>query len=261
MNQPNSFPVSKLNPFLANSVPKSGTHLLHQMLTAMPGVNHDILDQKNKFFVNNPPRNFYEDHEHRLSQLKPNQFGLGHLHFTEEYKNLLSKYKMKHIFIYRDPRDVLVSLAHFIPSKWNKHPLHHSFKSLSVKQRLLTLIRGIPGQFPHFYDYFSPYYGWLKEEDLLKVRFEELIGVSQQNRRQTTYRIASYLWKDLQPPIPLNQIALLMEKGIDSKTSRTYRKGQVGEWRKEFDPEVKAAFKKVMGSLIVDTGYEANNQW
>lgn len=260
MNQSNPSPAGALPPFIANSVPKSGTHLLHQVLTAMPGVEHDILDQKTKFFVNNPPTRFYEDHSCRLSQLKPNQFGLGHLHCTKEYKDLLHKYGLKHIFIYRDPRDVLVSLAYFIPSKWNKHPLYHGFKSISVKQRLLSLIRGIPGQFPNFYNYFSPYYGWLNEEDILAVKFEELIGTSQQ-RRQTILRIASYLWKDRTPPIPLQQMAVMMEKGIDSNTSRTFRKGKVGEWRKEFDPEVKAAFKKVMGTLVFDTGYEKNNEW
>lgn len=69
-----------LPPFLVTTVPKSGTHLIHQILNGMPKVKNDITNSKTKFFVDNPPVNFFKEHSHRLGLLKPNEFGIGHLH-------------------------------------------------------------------------------------------------------------------------------------------------------------------------------------
>jgi hypothetical protein len=38
---------------------------------------------------------------------------------------------------------------------------------------------------------------------------------------------------------------------------RTFRKGQIGGWREEFSAEHERAVKEVVGSLLVELGYEA----
>ncbi|WP_202078596.1 sulfotransferase domain-containing protein [Caldalkalibacillus salinus] len=249
-----------LKPFLVSSVPKSGTHLMHQLLNGIPQLSHPLQNQSMKFFVNNPPSQFYEDHDNRLKALQPNQFGLGHLHYTPEYVTLLRTHQLKHIFVYRDPRDVLVSLCYFIADKWKQHPLHQRFQALSIKDRALTLINGIPGEFPHFSDYFGPFYGWLKDTDTLKVSYEELMQ-TRSSRRQACRKMVHYLWENQTPPEPINLLVLKMERNVNTKKSVTFRKGQVGSWRDEFDDEVIEAFKRVANPMLQLADYEKNHHW
>jgi hypothetical protein len=252
--------VKPLRPFIVSSVPKSGTHLMHQIINGVPSLSHNIKNQESKFFVNNPPKGFYEDHLSRLKTLKPNEFGLGHLHFTPRYANMLKQLHLKHIFVYRDPRDVLTSLTYFIPEKWPTHPLHQPFKKLSTKERALTLIRGIQGNFPNFMDYFGPFYGWLNDRNSLHVSFEQLVG-SQSSRQQALHNIIHFLWNNQSTPLPVNRVVQVMERNINPNQSRTFRKGKIGSWKEEFDEETKNAFKDVAGQLLIETGYEKNHEW
>jgi hypothetical protein len=252
--------VKPIPPFIVSSVPKSGTHLTHQILNGVPSLSHDINNQEIKFFVNNPPTGFYEDHIRRLKNLKPNEFGLGHLHFTSRYANLLKELHLKHVFVYRDPRDVLISLTYFIPEKWTLHPLHEPFKNLTTKQRSLALIKGIKGKFPNFKEYFGPFYGWLHDKDSLHVSFEDLVGTDD-SRQQTLHKIIRYLWNHHPTPLPAHRLVELMESNIEPTQSRTFRKGKIGSWKEEFDEETKNAFKDVAGQLLIETGYEKNHEW
>jgi hypothetical protein len=252
--------TSPLPPFLANSVPKSGTHLLHQILNGMPGVSNDINDQGKKFFVNNPPVHFIEDHTRRLARLGPNEFGVGHLHYTDEYAGLLKQFDLKHLFIYRDPRDVLVSLSYFIPSKWGTHPHHEPFKTMTTKERLRVLIQGIPGEFPNFQTYFGPFYDWLNHKETKSIRYEELMS-SDESRKRAIGKIVHFLWAGLTPPLSYEKMIESMEKNIDPAKSRTFRKGKIGTWRVEFDEEIKLAFKEIVGDMVIKTGYEKNHKW
>jgi hypothetical protein len=42
---------------------------------------------------------------------------------------------------------------------------------------------------------------------------------------------------------------------------RTFRKGQIGGWREEFSAEHERVMKGILGSLLVDLGYEAGPNW
>jgi hypothetical protein len=257
MNTSNPLP-----PFIASSVPKSGTHLMQQMLNGIPGLSNDISDLQKKFFVNNPPTGFYEDHTRRLALLKPNEFGIGHLYYTERYARLLEMYKFKHIFIYRDPRDILVSLTFFIADKWPEHPLHPHFQKryVTFKARAATLLQGIP-EFPcTFGQYFTPFYGWLNDHQSLNISFEQLM-VSPATRRETQLRILHYLWDGRVPPASFHSMAAAMEAKIDSGTSRTFRQGRIGSWKTQFDVHIKSLFKHDAGHLVLKAGYEKTMNW
>jgi hypothetical protein len=251
-----------LPPFIATSVPKSGTHLLHQILNGIPQVSNDITRLDKKFFVNNPPVNFYQDHSDRLAKLKPNEFGLGHLYYSQQYVNMLKKLKLKHIYLYRDPRDVLISLSYFIGDKWPEHPLHHDFnhKYTTPRQRILVLIKGISNKFPNFTGYFRPFYGWLGDTNSLHITFEQLV-TSVSSRYKVLHAILNYLWEDTISLAAKNQMASLMENSINPSGSGTFRRGKIGGWKDHFDPEIKQVFKEIVGGLLIETGYEKNYDW
>ena len=43
--------------------------------------------------------------------------------------------------------------------------------------------------------------------------------------------------------------------------NRTFRLGQIGAWRYEFNAQQKALFKEIAGQLVVDLGYEKDLDW
>jgi hypothetical protein len=52
----------------------------------------------------------------------------------------------------------------------------------------------------------------------------------------------------------------MVEEGLFG-VGRTFRKGQIGGWREEFSAEHERAVKDVLGSLLVELGYEVAPNW
>lgn len=254
----------QLPPFLMSSVPKSGTHLLHQILNGIPNVTNDISNAEKKFFVDHHVQdiNLYKDHFYRLAHLQPNEFGLGHMFYSDKYAYMLKQLNLKHVFIYRDPRDVLISLAHFIPAKWNEHPLYDDFnKRIPIqKERIMTLIQGVEAKWPNINAWNRPFYNWITHPNTLAISFEDLM-ISKESRRKTMMKIVKYLWEGMTPIMSLEKMVDLMEANINPSQSNTFRNGKIGSWRNEFDGEIKAKFKEVAGGLLIDFGYEKDNNW
>lgn len=256
--------IIRLRPFLMNSVPKSGTHLLHQLLTGIPQLSMDISNDKKKFFIDDIyflTKNNFENHYDRLKSLSINEFGLGHVWFTQDYVEILNTLKMKHVFLYRDPRDVLVSMSYFITNHWKEHPFHELFKNLSTfKERHLTLINGINDEWLDFYNYISPFYRWLDDKNTYHVSFEQLTQTVE-SRAETLRGLISYLYEGEITPFNQEQMLNKMIGNDDPRTSNTFRSGKIGSWKLEFDEELTTAFKKNAGELLVKYGYEKNNNW
>ncbi|RTE10026.1 sulfotransferase domain-containing protein [Paenibacillus whitsoniae] len=237
-----------------NTVPKSGTNLLNQLLLGLPGTSMN-------------PYVFYEGlaqdlpaHAAILSKAAPGELYMGHVYYSAEWASLLRQSGLKTIFMSRDLRDVLVSLTYFILEKLPHYPLYEQLRALkSQKERYLLLIHGY-GQYPNIRNWFRVFQGWLYESGVHTVTYEELM-TSQELRKEKIAGIAAFLWKDRVPPLPLDQLALQMEANISSDRSFTFRKGLVGGWRDEFDDEVTAAFKRVAGEVLIQTGYEKNMDW
>lgn len=253
--EPNALPS-----FFMNSVPKSGTHLLKNILQGMPGIIHE---SKNELYEGYPYQ--LKDHFYRLGQIKPNAFGAGHIYYSPEWLYMLKRLNMKHIFISRDLRDVVVSYVYFITEKYPKHPLYEYLtkEAKDQKQRYLALINGVRTeklQYPSIADWFQPYQGWLKDSYTLSITFEDLVQ-SKESCRLVLTKIINYLWNDLTPPVPVQQMLESMEEKMDGKYSLTFRSGKTGSWKEEFDNEVKGAFKKITGNLLIELGYEKDDTW
>jgi hypothetical protein len=246
--------------FFMNSVPKSGTHLLKNTLQGMPGITHD---PKNEFYEGYPRQ--LKDHFFRLSQMKSNEFGAGHVYFSPEWLKMLKQLKIKKLFISRDPRDIVVSFTYFIVYKYPYHPLYEYLTKhvQSQKERYLTLIHGVNTgrlNYPSIADWYRPYQGWMTDGYSYCLTYEDLVR-SKDSSRKALFGIANYLWKGLTPPIPVPDMVERMEQRMNPKHSLTFRSGKIGSWKDEFDDEVKAAFKKRAGYLLVELGYEKNQAW
>lgn len=253
------FLSDELPPFFLNSVPKSGTHLLKQALQGIPQIKHDPKNELYEGYLNQ-----IDNHRKILSELKPNEFAAGHIYFSTEWAKMIQTLNMKQIFIYRDPRDVVISYVHFIMDKYPYHPLYPYLQKLPTdKERFLTFINGVEFnglKYPNIKDWYNRFVGWHITKNTLSIRYEDLVNNDLQ-RKNTFKTIMEFLWEDMQPPVSIRIMIQSMERNSDPKKSFTFRSGKTGNWQQEFDQEVKEAFKSVAGQVLIDLGYEENLDW
>ncbi len=95
-------------------------------------------------------------------------------------------------FIFRDPRDVVVSHVFYVTDMEARHVHHDYYASLpDFNSRLNVSILGRPDaniEFPNISDRFTPYLGWLDQPSVLKIHFEDLIN----DRAATLNRITDH---------------------------------------------------------------------
>lgn len=248
---------------LGNAIPKSGSHLLIQILLGLteigpfvnpglPPVNRDEANRKmdEAQIVKN------------IKQMQSGDIGYCYLHCESPYIELLTAPGMAAIFIYRDPRDVVVSEIKYASDIQTKHDLHVYFNEIlkTDEERLNFVIRGshLP-ELPYtgVRVRFQKYIGWL-EQPILSLRFEDLVL-----RREEAYdSLLDYLaGYGFTPDAPREEAIQILMDSIAPKKSGTFRKGQPGGWREVFSPENKAIFKQEAGDILIRLGYEKDMDW
>lgn len=245
---------TQLPPVLGISVPKSGTHLLQNILGNLPGMRFragmQVLDQS----VNRL--------EQLLDCLGPGDFAMDHIPWTPEAAALLVNRNIRVLFLIRDPRDILVSLMNY----YLYHEVNHNIsetlrlKCTTTEQRLDALIRGVPGVFESRCDWIRRYLPWHNEPFVCVVKYDELVGNkgggSTDTLHQAMRRIRSHIGINLHG----STLIELAENGYDP-TSPTFQKGSVGRWRSIFTRELKDIFKENLGSELIELGFEKDDNW
>jgi len=196
------------------------------------------------------------DPDERLAYIKSNigkiQFGCiytGHIPFSDEIAFWLSEKNIKHIFLYRDPRDVVVSVYHYImKEKTPRHAYYNMYAGFgSDDVRLMKAIIGFregekeyrnsPQSIPSIKLVYDAYQSWLNRPDVLTVKYEDLVGPS---RIKMIESIIKFIGVNYSVEL-LNKIK---NEGYDPNKSHTYRKGESGSWKNEFNLEHITAFKR-----------------
>jgi hypothetical protein len=239
---------------LVNSVPKSGTNLLIQMLQGIPGLKISGIE----------PQGIHESNFDSLKQLQPGGIAYGHIYYTPQRAQQLCAWNIKHLFLYRDLRDVAVSLMHFIMDRLPHDPMHAYLHRLKNQEaRLEAILAGVAQpnfQQPDIYRLYLPIYGWWTVPQLFSLTFEEL-RQSPHTRRQALGRVIDYLGVEPITGISKPQLIARMESQANPRTSWTYRRGEIGSWRKAFTPRHKALFKQLTKDFLVRLGYETDLRW
>jgi hypothetical protein len=258
-SQPSELPV-----LLGISFPKSGTHLLDQILLG---------------FANVAPyarrlHSFYAEYEGKsgrkrspeqalnwLDSLRPGDVASAHLFARPGTIDRVTSARFIPYFIFRDPRDVVVSHVFYVTDMEARHVHHDYYQSLTdFNARLRVSILGRPDagiEFPDIAERFAPYMGWLDQGAVLSIHFEDLIH----DRTAALTRIVDHFLArvPLQTPRPVMLESL--ESAINPRRSPTFRSGKTGEWEKYFTDEHKRIFKDVAGDLLIRLGYEKNENW
>lgn len=171
----------------------------------------------------------------------------------------------KIINIVRDPRDILVS-AYF------SHKYSHPFKNwdaLMGQRKFLeesSFEDGLVSELEFSKQYFEDLRSWNVCDDKAKTfKYEDIF--------QNEKRFLRISCDHLRMRLPNNLVLLGILKsysfsslsggrGIGEENKHHhYRKGISGDWKNHFTPKVIDFFKDRYGDLLLQYGYESNNDW
>ena len=258
------FSFNDAPPVFGNSKPKSGSHLLLQILNGFTQI------MPYRYVDADPIRTITKDGRRKtqkeilenLKKIPSGVIGWGYLEATKENVSFLTASGRVNYFIYRDPRDMLVSQVFFATDMYEEHGMHAYYKSLpDFSERLKVAITGIDQDALHMVSVRQRYDGvfqWLEQKNVMCIRFEELIN----NRDVTLNAMLDEVEKTgYKIPTPREKALSVLIDAIQPKKSRTFRSGKTGGWREHFTEENKKSFKDVAGDLLVRLGYEKNNDW
>jgi hypothetical protein len=258
------FSFNDAPPVFGNSKPKSGSHLLLQILNGFT----QIMPYR---YVNaDPIRTIKKDGGRRtmdsvaadLRVVPSGIIGWGYVEASPENVAVLCQPNRVNYFIYRDPRDMLVSQVFFATDMHGEHGMHEYYKSLpDFAARLNVAITGIDRDGLKMVSVKQRYEGvfqWLEQKHVMYIRFEDLIN----NRDITLNAMLDQVEKTgYRIPTPREKALSVLVDAINPKKSHTFRSGKTGGWRQHFNEEHKKLFKDVAGDLLVRLGYEQNNDW
>jgi len=246
------------------SFPKSGTHLLDQILLGFSKVAPFSV-RLHSFYAE------YEGESGRrreprqalqwLDSLGPRDVASAHLFARAEAVARIAGPAFVPYFIFRDPRDVVVSHVFYVTEMETRHVHHAYYASLpDFEARLRVSISGRPDldiEFPNIAGRFAPYMTWMDCPQVMKIHFEDLVN----NRARTLGAILDRFLARVALPTPKDKILEALERSINPRRSPTFRSGKTGEWKRYFTPEHKKLFKSVAGDLLQRLGYETANDW
>ncbi len=251
-------------PIFGNSKPKSGSHLLLQILNGFTQI------VPYAYTVAEPVRTINPDGERRpvdevaadLRNQPRHAIGWGYVEANEQNVAVLCQPDRVNYFIYRDPRDMLVSQVFFATDMHTEHGMHDYYNSLpDFDARLKVAITGIDQDGLHMVsvrDRYTGVFEWLDQEHVMCIRFEDLIN----SRDKTLLAMLDQVEKTgYKIPTPRDKALEVLIEAINPKKSHTFRSGKTGGWREHFNDQNKALFKEVIGDLLERLGYEENNDW
>ncbi|MEB2334674.1 MAG: sulfotransferase domain-containing protein [Anaerolineaceae bacterium] len=261
---------------LGISFPKSGTHLLDQILLGFSNVapyakrlHSFYAEYEGESGIKRAP----EQAIRWLDSLHPCDVASAHLFARPEavarvcLSSSGGSSKFIPFFIFRDPRDVVVSHVFYVTEMEKNHVHHAYYQSLpDFDSRLKASILGRPDagiEFSNIAERFVPYMDWLNHPEVLAIHFEDLIHA----RAATLTRILDHFLTRVPLQIsspkgtPRELILDSLESSIDPNRSPTFRSGKTGEWKKYFAEEHKKIFKDVAGDLLIRLGYERTKDW
>lgn len=251
----------------ANSIPKSGTHLLSQLLGGVPRLwfcGQHLNHNRFRDDLERPGDRAGEFHPERLqrqlSNVRNGQFVTAHMAYAPAVSQVLTDEGFAAFLMVRDPRDLVVSLAHYLVSREDLPGYHELVAMATPGERLMACICGIPvtsrvaQRVPSIAERLGRYRGWLTDPATLVVRFEDLVGPRGGGSEEAQHRAVHQILVHCDRPAADSDVVALAARTFASH-SATFRRGAIGDWRNHLGPEHEAALQLSAGDLMREFGY------
>lgn len=266
-----SFPKPRV---VVNGPPKSGTHLLSDMVALLPqmrysGVHFALSDFASPTY----DPGMYQDGSRSaglpldldrlrrvLSAVRPGTFVTCHVQYNAAFEALIRELGFRHVFLLRDPRDIIVSHVKFVSrERWHFHFRYFTEVLETERKMLEATIRGFEGD-PFSGQSRAPIDRWLRafvpwttRSDVHTVRFEDLVGeiggTSREVQARTLQDLAHFLSRDITVDQAMNIAAKAYGKGL------TFRSGRAGAWREVIPPDLATEFSRAAHTELRELGY------
>ena len=222
-------------PIVLVSIPKSGTNVLLKFFSQYP--NYESVSPKFGYTSSDVDDIRLGEF---ISKLQPGQVYWSHLTYSKHRLEIMKKYNIALVFLYRDPRDILCSMAHYYGTNSKSGNPYTVFlkEETSIQDKIRKLLIGNSDKLtigndsiPAFSRYIKNYVGWLYEDEyVFNVSYEDIIH--SKKRLKILIRLQAYI-KGISWRILINNYFF----GIP-KTTRTFRKGESGGYLKEFNEDL-----------------------
>lgn len=250
-------------PILLNCFPKSGTHLIAQMVrplaepargfASLPG---QPAERYLSIFENGgwgPAVRPLEKVMQDLHHVEDGSMVAGHLAASVPVLQWIRKQGWAVIFLHRDLRDVAISEAYHAAnpddSRW-RHPFKRMFQKLPTHEdRVRAVITGLEG-YTSLRERWEQYAYWLAQDWVLPIQYRDLVI----NPVTSCLAILGYLRKRT----GMNWSSELVSYMIDSvspEASPTFRRGKPGGWKDEMGPSLRALAEKKLGDWLDALGF------
>jgi hypothetical protein len=240
---PKTASYSQNRPLFLISIPKAGTHLLYELARAFGYVDGVVLTSRGAapgHWYCVEYSNSHTDARHFfIDSVRESPFG------NREHPFMRSPA----IFIYRNPRDILVSEANYYHQDGNAAFAGY-LNHLSSEQRLLRLIND-PWLLSSFRDRMAGFVAWLDIPNVIPISFEELVGPAGGGDVEIQRRLIWSLQLKLQVPGNPADFA----GRVFNPASPTFFAGKIGGWRNSFTPPVEQAFDSLPQDFSEAFGY------
>jgi hypothetical protein len=161
-------PAPIREPIFLNSIPKSGSHLLQNIIRMFVPLNQQYREQFIQW-------GNLKDHLHAFLPNFP-FFSYGHLFFSDA--SAIELADVRKILLYRDPYDWVLARARFYLSDEFQGNLDYLKEGkLTVDDLLSLMIFGIHTKAPNLADMYDlNVAGWLGSSNVYPVRYEDLVS-------------------------------------------------------------------------------------
>lgn len=254
------------------SIPKCGTHLAAKAVELITG---------KKLAAEVLPETILEQ---GLSVISDSQkLFRCHLKYDPRIRIDLVKNNFKGLFIFRDPRDQIISSAFWMKERLTKNKKFHNFTmqqlidyqlkrlplDVVLKYNTSDMLKLNPTNFnfsnmidnliSRVSDYYYYFLKWREVKRIYTVKFENLVGKKGNGndllQKNEIRKICNYLG--------INSSEHIVNHCINNLYGHTltFREGKIGSWKNYFTQEQINNFKKLAGQLLIDLGYEKDLLW
>jgi len=237
----------KKQPLFLISIPKSGTHLLFELVKAFGY-------KKGGVCPSNPKNGYWYYTEYSNSHTSAKHF-FNDTVYSSDFGNRDHPFVTSPaLFIYRNPLDIVASEANYY-HKSTKTSFSGYLANLTYSERLTRLIndKWLLGSIR---DRISQFIGWTYFNNIVPLSFEELIGDSGGGSDSVQKQLVWSIQLKLQVPGKPNRFS----SQIFNKNSDTFFKGQIGGYKEQFEAKHFEMFKTLDSDFMDELGYSMENK-